>query len=158
MKTSTGLKWGLIFGVLFAVSSTALYYTLFIYPQLPQLQQYYYHEILNSTNGNVTEAIKYSQELPIFLPFSLLYLDLISLVSGGLLAGYLIAKLWNKSPHWYMKGLMGGIASLIVVTFLLGFIVASVGGTIIYTTSCVLMGLAVSYRLNRLENKSMQKD
>ncbi|BCU70842.1 hypothetical protein [Stygiolobus caldivivus] len=155
MKTSTGLKWGLVFGLLFGVLSTVVYYSLFVYPQLPQLEHYYYQEILNSTHDNITAATQFTQELPVYLPFTLLYLDLIGLVAGGLLGGFLIAKLWDKSPNWYMKGLMGGIASLLLDVLLLGFLLASLGGTIVYTLSCVLMGLAVAYKLNKL-NKSDQ--
>ena len=150
MKVSTGLKWGFIFGLLFALVVTAIYYSAFIYPSLPKIEHYAYETILNETS-NVTFAKIYSQEVPILLPTALLFLNLITLTAGGLLGGFIIAKFWDRNPYWYIKGLSGGIVALLLALLLLGAAFASIDGLLLYSGMCILMGMAISYKLNRIE-------
>lgn len=149
MKVTTGIKWGIIYSLIISLIATGLIYAFVYYPQLPSLEKEYYQSILNST-GNVTEAKLAEEQVPLFVPAILLYLNVISLLIAGAIAGFVIAKLWDRNPSWVLKGLMGSIVVLIVV-----YLIDIALSPLYFSIPVALgIGLLTSFKLYKQDKKS----
>jgi len=147
MKTSIGIKWGLIFGVVIGLIVAGIIYSVVYAPRMPTLQKEVYNLTLNETNGNVTKATLAEKELPTVLPITIVLLNGISYALGGAIGGIIIAYMWEKNNSWIVKGLIGGVVILVLSLFL------SVLPLIENIPTSLIIGLLISYKLHAINRK-----